>query len=448
MAKRLERVDGLIEEYSDLPLEAIFKEDLLRTGIAFSEKALRVAAQFKSKAYFIFSFDLVPLADMSKQEHLRAPEEICLLGGARNFRRTIVSVRVNPASPYRIDVSDDGRALLELEGEEITEVHFQPVPDFYQRTLSNGKPITDIAPTIEWGYLVYLTVFRICQYFGREEECQFCDINENYRQQKRSGRSYTGVKTVEEILEALEIVNETDTVSRAYTITGGSITSRLNGQREVDFYLQYPKAIEERFPGRWIGKVVIQALVKEELLQFKDAGVQIYHPNYEVWDPALFEIICAGKNRYVGREEWIRRILDGAEVFGASHVIPNFVAGIETSQPHGFGTVEEAIASTSEGLDFFMSHGITPRFTTWCPEPLTVLGKLNPGGAPLEYHACLLRVWRDTLEKYRLSPPPGYGEAGIGQAVFSVSSFMDVIRADKTAPAVQETGESRVRQSS
>ena len=73
MAKRLERVDGLIEKYSDLPLEAIFKEDLLRTGMAFSGKALRVAAQFKSKSYFIFSFDLVPLADMPKKEHLRAP---------------------------------------------------------------------------------------------------------------------------------------------------------------------------------------------------------------------------------------------------------------------------------------------------------------------------------------------------------------------------------------
>ena len=448
MEKRLEEVDNLIQRYSDLPSEAIFKEDLLRTGIAFSEEALRVAVQFKSKAYFIFSFDLVPLADMPKQENLRAPEEICLMNGARNFRRTIVSVRVNPSSPYRVDISDDGRALLELEEEEIAEVQFPSVPKFYEQTLSNGKPITDIAPTIEWGYLLYLTVFRMCQYFGREEECQFCDINENYRQQKRSGRPYTGVKTVEEILEALEIVNETDTVSRAYTVTGGSITSQLNGKREVDFYVQYPKAIEKRFPGRWIGKVVVQALIKEELLQFKDAGVQIYHPNYEIWDPTLFELICAGKNRYVGRDEWIRRILDGAEIFGASHVIPNFVAGIETAQPHGFKTVEEAIDSTVEGLDFFMSHGITPRFTTWCPEPLTVLGKLNPGGAPLEYHVRLLRAWRDTLKKYKLPPPPGYGEAGIGNSVFSVSSFMDVLPVKKSSRSVQKIEESHVGQSS
>ena len=434
MPKKLDLIESLIEKYPDLPPEVIFKEDLLRTGISFSEDALRVASGFKPKAYFIFSFDLVPIAEMQKQENLRAPEEICLVGGKRNFRRIIVSVRVNPDSPYLVETSEEGELVLKLEEEEIAGIRFQKTPEYYQRTLSNGKPIVDIAPSIEWGYLLYLTVFRICQYTGPQQECQFCDINANYRQQKNSGRSYTGVKTVEEIMEALEIINDTDSDSQAYTVTGGSITSQLNGKSEVDFYLQYPAAIEKRFPGRWIGKLVVQALPKEQVEQFRDVGVQIYHPNYEVWDRRLFEIICAGKNRYIGRDQWIRRILDAGEVFGPSRVIPNFVAGIEMAQPYGFQTVAEAIASTSEGLDFFMSRGIMPRFTTWCPEPLTVLGRENPGGAALEYHVQLLRTWRDTHEKYRLPPPQGYGKPGIGNAVFSVSSFMDVIRTGSCGP--------------
>jgi muconolactone delta-isomerase len=67
-------------------------------------------------------------------------------------------------------------------------VELQHSPSYYDRTLANGKPIIDIAPTIEWGYLLYLTVFRLCQYFGAQEECQFCDINENYHQQKKAGK--------------------------------------------------------------------------------------------------------------------------------------------------------------------------------------------------------------------------------------------------------------------
>jgi len=442
--RRLDLVEELIERYPHVPQEAIVKTDLLRTGIAFSPEALRLAAQSKLKAYFIFSFDLVPLAKMEQQEHWHAPEEICLEGGPYGFRHTIVSVRLNPASPYRVEV-EEGQVMLKLDGTTISNVGFQPVPEYYNRTLPNGKRVIEIAPTIEWGYLVYLTVYRICQYFGKQEECQFCDINENYRQQIQAGRPYTGVKSVDEILEALQIINETDThtVSRAYTITGGSVTTKLKGLSEVDFYAQYAEAIERKFPGRWISKMVVQALPQEEVKKFKDVGVQIYHPNYEVWDERLFNLLCPGKARYIGRTEWIKRILEAAEIFGPTYVIPNFVAGIEMAKPYGFETVDEAIKSTGEGLDFFMSHGVCPRFTVWCPEPLTELGPLNPEGAPLEYHVRLLETWRDTHAKYRLAAPPGYGEPGIGRAVFSVSAFMDVMDVQPSAFSRQPSATGR-----
>jgi hypothetical protein len=287
----------------------------------------------------------------------------------------------------------------------------------------------ETAPTIQWGYLVYLTVLRLCQYFGAHEECTFCDINHNWRQHKKAGRPYTGVKPVEDVLEALALIDryDVDRTSKAYTLTGGSVTSTVDGLAEADFYGRYAQAIEERFPNRWIGKVVAQALPKADVQRYKDYGITIYHPNYEVWDERLFRIISPGKERYVGRDEWHRRIFDAADVFGARFVIPNFVAGVEMARPYGFETVEEAIASTTEGLDHFMSRGITPRFTTWCPEPTTPLGRDNPDGAPLEYHIRLLEAYRETLEKYGLKPPPGYGVAGAGNAVFSVSSFMDTL---------------------
>ena len=51
----------------------------------------------------------------------------------------------------------------------------------------------------------------------------------------------------------------------------------------------------------------------------------------------------------------------------------------------------------------------------------------NPEGAPLEYHVRLLEAYRDAIERHGLEAPPGYGEPGVGNAVFSVSSFMDVL---------------------
>ena len=410
-----------------MPPEAVLKEDLLRTGIAFDDAALsdNLDGAVKPKSYFIFSFDQKPLAELGEAATRRPPEEIALTGGPHGLRRTIVSVRVNPASPYRVTPSG-----LELEGRELADVELPPMPAYYRHELSNGKTVMETAPTIQWGYLIYLTVLRLCQYFGAKEECRFCDINHNWRQHKQAGRPYTGIKPVEDVLEALAIIAEHDDgASHAYTLTGGSVTSKVDGLAEADFYGRYAQAIEERFPGRWIGKVVAQALPREDVQRYKDYGISIYHPNYEVWDERLFSIICPGKERYVGRSEWHRRILDAAEVFGPRHVIPNFVAGVEMAKPFGFTSVEAAIASTREGLEFFMSRGITPRFTTWCPEPTTPLGIDNPDGAPLEYHVRLLETYRDVLEGNGLQPPPGYGEPGAGNAVFSVSSFMDVLSA-------------------
>ena len=428
---RTELVEGLMAAFPHIPREAVLKEDLLRTGIDFDTSALteNLEGEVKPKSYFIFSFDQKPLAQLGEAARRRPPEEIALTGGPYELRRTIVSVRVNPGSPFRVTRGDTGELRLWLDGREIADVGLPPMPEYYRHTLENGKTVLETAPTIQWGYLIYLTVLRLCQYFGAKEECGFCDINHNWRQHKREGRPYTGVKPVADVLEALALIDRYDTagVSKAYTLTGGSVTSTVDGLAEADFYGRYAQAIEERFPGRWLGKVVAQALPKADVQRYKDYGITIYHPNYEVWDKRLFELISPGKQRYVGREEWHRRILDAADVFGARYVIPNFVAGVELARPFGFATIAEAIASTTEGLDYFMSRGITPRFTTWCPEPTTPLGRDNPDGAPLEYHIRLLEAYREALDRHGLAPPPGYGVAGAGNAVFSVSSFMDTL---------------------
>ncbi len=415
------------EEFADLPFEAVVKQDVLRQGLSFNAAAL-TDADFKKKDYFIFTFDRAPLSDMP--DHKRVPEEIRIytdseISGLAPLAPTVISVRLNPDSPYRVDCDAAGNLVLLNGTTVLSRVLFPPIPSYYKEKYSFDKPIGEVAPAIEWGYLIYLTVFRNCQYFGKDEECQFCDINHNWRQQKREGRPYTGVKDPAHIVEALERIAATDSVARAFTITGGSVTGKLQGKDEVEFYLQYVRAMSDKLKERFISKMVIQAWELDDCKKAVDAGVKIYHPNYEVWDAELFKKICPGKERFIGRDNWIRRVVESAAVFGAEHVIPNFVGGAEMADGVGFTSEDEAVASTSEGLDFFMSKGIVPRFTTWCPEPFTPLGESAP--PPLTYYLKLLRNYRAIHRKYALPVPPGYGEAGVGKAVFSVSAFMDVL---------------------
>jgi len=103
----LAEVERLSHDYPDVPIEAIFKEDLLRQGMAWSHEALEIFCRHKPKAYFIFSFDMVTIAQMDQGENTKAPEEIRLVGGPFDFRPVVVSVRLNPASPYHCVAGPD-----------------------------------------------------------------------------------------------------------------------------------------------------------------------------------------------------------------------------------------------------------------------------------------------------------------------------------------------------
>jgi hypothetical protein len=191
-------VEELLGRFPRIPPEAVVKEDLLRTGIAFEASALtdNLDGEVKPKSYFIFSFDQKPLAELGEAARRRPPEELALTGGPYRLRRTIVSVRVNPGSPYLLARDREGALKLSLEGREIADVGLPPMPEYYRHSLANGKTVMETAPTIQWGYLIYLTVLRLCQYFGAKEECGFCDINHNWRQHKQQGRPYTGARGI------------------------------------------------------------------------------------------------------------------------------------------------------------------------------------------------------------------------------------------------------------
>src|SRR3954453_12538467 len=109
--------------FPHVPPEAVIKEDLLRTGIAFDASALpdTLDGEVKPKSYFIFSFDQKPLTELGEAALRRPPEEVALTGGPYALRRTIVSARVNPDSPYRAIGGEDG-LRLSLDGRDLAEI--------------------------------------------------------------------------------------------------------------------------------------------------------------------------------------------------------------------------------------------------------------------------------------------------------------------------------------
>jgi len=51
----------------------------------------------------------------------------------------------------------------------------------------------ETAPTIQWGYLINLTVLRLCQYFGAKESASSATSTTTGEAHKQAGRPYTGI---------------------------------------------------------------------------------------------------------------------------------------------------------------------------------------------------------------------------------------------------------------
>jgi len=252
-------------------------------------------------------------------------------------------------------------------------------------------------------------------------------MNPNVRQMKKAGFPYTVVKALEKIAKVAETIfrdsEYRDPDARWVAISGGTLR-KGGGSEDTDMYIKYTEAIREAIGGRPGIYVQTSAKDKADCKRIRDAGTTTHHANYEVWDRRLFKIICPGKERTLGYDEWIKRIVDSVDVFGEGNVNPGVVIGPELVQPNGFKTMDEGVKSNAEGFEFMMSRGAIPRPVVWCVEPLSLYGKESPPA--LEYIIRVNQVWYETWVKYDLPSVPGMGLTGPGRVTSDHWIYLDM----------------------
>lgn len=281
------------------------------------------------------------------------------------------------------------------------------------------------------GSLAFNNAYRICQYWGAKEECKFCDINENTRQRPKYSTPWTRTKAyklVEQVAEVAEEIffrEEWPSNERPICvfITGGAILSKVAGKTETEFYLEYVEALRERIGYRWPILLQTGAQDKETCKRYRASGVTAHGANMEVWDKDLFKVLCPGKASHVGWEEWVKRVIESVNVFGEGNVCPNFVLGVEMCQPYGFKDISSALKSTLGGVEFLMSHGVTPRTESWNVSPFSALAGNQP--PPLEFYIRADLGWCELLTKYDL-PSSVMGRMGPGRARVMVTPYQDM----------------------
>ena len=389
------------EAFPEVARPIVVKSDVVRLGLRCSDaarQAWKTRDDILFKGFWLFSYDRgepVMYGD-------KIPFSFYLEDGTKDG--TIVQVRTYDNSPYVIDYVDGDFGLYyepnPSERVHLGQVHFDKAPQYYQRTI-DGVPMASLVQAV--GELLFVTASKYCEYFSLGQQCLFCDLTPHAGSQKKGGEAVVLRKQAERIAEVLEVALH-EPRFRTIFITAGTIVTRHDGMTDVDWACQFLGALQKRLRIWFPTNFQIAAQDDEGWKKIHDTGVPTVHPNIEVWDKRLFEIMCPGKDKAVGYDEWIKRTIRAVDFWGPGNVIPNFVTGVEMAQPFGFKTVDEAVNSTLGGFDFLMGHGVLPRQGDfWCVEPDSKLAGCEP--PPLEYYLKIGLGYLELREKHGFTTP-------------------------------------------
>jgi hypothetical protein len=182
--------------------------------------------------------------------------------------------------------------------------------------------------------------------------------------------------------------------------SGGSLFDR---RKEADAFLSYLAAAREtglRLPPT---VAAIQALDAPDSERLHAAGFAYACYSMEVWDEGAWQAVLPGKTRSVGRDRWMKCLVEAVDVFGPGKVLSNFVAGVETMVPGLYASAEEAADATLAGMRWCYEHGVYPKYAIWIPSGGAVFANKVP--APLDYYAHLIRGRQALFEEFSLEVP-------------------------------------------
>ncbi|KAF0219084.1 MAG: hypothetical protein FD174_2170 [Geobacteraceae bacterium] len=386
-------LEELADRYPDVPRFIILKLDAQRRGIKLTENAFNAVQE---PLYRYGRYSGVKGEETSKGVY---PGPLILRDGTTVLTSAAAASQFE--NPYTID-HVEGKFYIHDNGRRIDEVDFTPRPDYYGKKTSRGVPMESIASARP--QRIDIQPYRYCHFWDTQDQCKFCSFFTDLEEQRQlSDEKFPRALNVEDIYETVrEALKEPGRISQINLTAGADYSGAVPFDNEVNRYIEVLQAIGRNFSGRFPSQLLAPAYTKKQVKRLYDeTGLSSYCPDIEVWDENLFKWICSGKDKVVGRNEWVKRTIDAVEIFGKGNVYTNFVAGVETAQPHGFKTIDEALKSSFEGCEFFAKHGVVYLSLVWRPWKSSVFaGQKQP---PLEYYVRLVKGLREIRRAYGLT---------------------------------------------
>jgi hypothetical protein len=387
----------LHEQFPTLPNDVLWKTELLFRGVRFTPALAEAAAEGAAPNFW-------PYRRKAADGHLESiavPYLFHLAGGG------VARVRVEDDSPYEVRRDAGGPYRLWSRGAPLCDVEFvrrHAWQDY--RTRDGLSPIE--AGVEQLGDMVVVNVAPGCEYFratadGHSLRCSYCGYGRFDARARRLGQHAGQVElppeTIARLTDVLKVVCDETEVHHAY-LTGGSL---LDPADEARRFLPIVETVRKAVGDRMRVTLGSGALDAADSARVRDAGADSCCYNLEVWDPETFAAACPGKAQHVGRERWLRALVDAVDVFGRGNVATALVAGLEVRAPGPQMSPAAMVASIVEGATWFLDRGVMPVYSPLWPVPGTQYGPQD-GISPAQYLEVELAIYR--LREARRFPIP------------------------------------------
>jgi hypothetical protein len=317
------------------------KTELLIEGLTLTDEAMATVGQGGLEKVF-WVFEMTPVTHHGSGDGTRPLPNDMLLP-----YDLYVDVRYNPDSPFKVHASENAIILLK-NNKEVCEVRWPTRPDFYGKKTRSGEPMKKVA-SMRGDCGLRVCFDNACNYFAKGEECKFCNIVPA-RQRNRDH-----VVTIKEAEDVYDVVKEAiidNHICPHLAMTAGA--AKDDGLGNLPKILEKLKPLLEKrnFP---IVTAITATRNKAETEYLCSLGISSVAFNLEIWDEKLFQEICPGKTRRVGRERWIESLKEARDLLKPARALSSFVVGLEPKE------------SVLEGIEYLSSEGIWPIMSPFIP---------------------------------------------------------------------------------
>lgn len=368
----------------------ILKGDVQRRGIEFTEEASRhIDPAFHQMSTIEDPDNVRKMIDTPSGLMLRDGSSICVNIGVNHGIRT----------PYTVDHDSHGFFLRD-EDEYIEPVELWEKPDYYGKLTANGTPMEAVIQARPQRLSINPNLF--CQFWGKPGMgCKFCTVGPNARFfTKNPEAALTKMEDIEDTIR--EAVKQRGRFTMVCACGGSILTGEELFDDEVQMYIDVFLAIKRALGVDQIKtQLISSSFSKKQLERIKDeTGNLSYTTDLEVPTKELFDWICPGKSKYLGYDEWKKRIYDAVDVFGRGNVNSQIVAGADMVQPNGFKTEDESVAAILERAEDLGEHGASVITNVWMVTNTIIFKNFYPPS--LDYYVRIFEGVNDIREKYSL----------------------------------------------